>query len=136
MREFFDRLQLKIADFMQGRYGMDDLNRFLTISALLIIVLTMFIPAVSFIGWILIAFMVVRALSKNPNARVKENEKYKQLIKRPQKIYRKIDRRWTNRKTTVYFKCKGCGQELSLPKGKGNLRVICPKCGKEIFKTT
>ena len=39
--------------------------------------------------------------------------------------------KWTNRKTTRYFKCKGCGQVLSVPRGKGTLRVVCPKCKTE-----
>ena len=42
-----------------------------------------------------------------------------------------LDLLWTNRKTTRYFKCKGCGQVLSVPRGKGTLRVVCPKCKTE-----
>lgn len=44
MREFFDRLQFRIADFMNGRYGMDELNKFLLILGLIILILTTFIP--------------------------------------------------------------------------------------------
>ncbi len=29
---------------------------------------------------------------------------------------------------TVYFTCSNCGQRLSVPRGKGTLRVTCPKC--------
>ena len=43
-------------------------------------------------------------------------------------------KKWENRETTLYFKCKGCGQELSVPRGKGTLRVVCPKCKTETVK--
>ena len=35
---------------------------------------------------------------------------------------------WEGRKTTAYLKCPNCGQMLSVPKGKGKIRVTCPKC--------
>ena len=35
---------------------------------------------------------------------------------------------WKDRKTTAYLKCPNCGQMLSVPKGKGKIRVTCPKC--------
>ena len=35
---------------------------------------------------------------------------------------------WKGRKTTAYLKCPNCGQILSVPKGKGKIRVTCPKC--------
>ena len=33
---------------------------------------------------------------------------------------------WKGRKTTAYLKCPNCGQMLSVPKGKGKIRVTCP----------
>lgn len=78
----------------------------------------------------------MRALSRNINARQNENTKYQEIAKKPKSTFKYIDKKWTNRKTTIYFKCKGCGTKLSVPKGKGKIRVVCPKCKTEIFKTT
>lgn len=39
MREFFDRLNLRIAEFMEGRYGMDNLNKFLMIAGFIIVLI-------------------------------------------------------------------------------------------------
>ena len=35
---------------------------------------------------------------------------------------------WKERKTSAFLKCPNCGQILSVPKGKGKIRVTCPKC--------
>ena len=35
---------------------------------------------------------------------------------------------WKERKTSSFLKCPTCGQILSVPKGKGKIRVTCPKC--------
>jgi ribosomal protein S27AE len=35
---------------------------------------------------------------------------------------------WTERKTSHFLKCPNCGQILSVPKGKGKIRVTCPRC--------
>lgn len=48
---------------------------------------------------------------------------------REQRI-RKLKRE--NKDTTKYLKCPSCGQTLAVPKGKGKIRVTCPKCGNKI----
>lgn len=35
---------------------------------------------------------------------------------------------------TLTFKCSKCGQSLSVPKGKGMLKITCPKCGNQTIK--
>ena len=138
MREYLDRFNLRLAEFMEGRYGMDELNKFLLVVALIVMVLQLFIPVpfINIISFIFLFFLLFRIFSKNHQSRMNENTKYLSLIKGPKSFYKKIDTRWRNRKTTVYFKCSGCGCDLSVPKGKGKIRVICPKCKTEIFKKT
>ena len=33
-----------------------------------------------------------------------------------------------------WVKCKNCGQMLSVPRGKGRIRVTCPRCGTKVEK--
>ena len=39
---------------------------------------------------------------------------------------------WSERKTSKFLKCPTCGQILSVPKGKGKIRVTCPKCRTKV----
>lgn len=66
-------------------------------------------------------------------ARQRENDVFEKIIGAPKKFFTSRSTHWKNRKTTKYFKCDNCKQKLSVPKGKGKLRIICPKCGKEIY---
>lgn len=136
MREFFDRLNLRIAEFMEGRYGMDNLNKFLMISGFIVVLIGSIASPVDLFGWVLLVLGLIRALSRKFDRRQNENEMYKKITRAPKKFVKRTSTRMKNRKTTLYFKCEGCKQQLSVPKGKGKIRIICPKCGKEIFKTT
>ena len=110
MKNFFAQLPYKIGAFMVGRRGMDNFN-----VALLIV-------------------CCVRCYSKNIAAREKENQKWLAASAKPKRWWNMLDTMYVNRKTTKYFRCKGCRQILSIPRGKGTMRIVCPKCKTEIMK--
>lgn len=133
MQGFFERLQWKIAAWMQGRYGMDGLSNFIA-GVAIILLLASIIPGLDLLSWaalLLMVLSIVRSISKNIPARTKELATYERVIAKPKRSLSLAKKAWTNRKTTVYFKCKKCGQVLSVPRGKGTLRVVCPKCKTE-----
>ena len=72
--------------------------------------------------------------SKNYPARARELEKYQEVMQKPKAWWRLTNKRWENRNTTLYFRCKGCNTVLNVPKGKGKLLVTCPKCGTKVEK--
>ena len=146
-------------DFMNGRRGVDELTTALGFASM-VLALIGSIFSISWLGWIALIIVVlalVRAFSTNIGARENENDAFlgavskvpflsglassKGTAGRAGTAQATFDRKkrtaqtmWENRKTTMYFKCKNCGQILSVPRGKGRLRVTCPKCGTQMEK--
>lgn len=130
MKGFFDRLRWRLSLWLEGRYGADSLSNVLNmvgLALLLIAVLTGLTLLWAFaMGVILLS--AFRTFSKNIPPRERENEAWLNLIAKPKEAISLARKAWANRATTKYFRCKSCGAVLSVPKGKGKLRVTCPKC--------
>ena len=126
-----DKFKKKLYDVMQGRNGVDDLGRVIFIISLVLYVLSGFLrngflQLLSLIGLI---YTMYRAFSRDLRSRQEENRKYLQFLNL-QKM------RFEMRKEYRIFKCKGCGGNIRVPKGKGKVETTCPLCGrKEIHRT-
>lgn len=126
-----NKFKQKLYNAMRGRNGMDDLARFIFYVSLFIFVLSefmknAFLQLLSTIGFV---YTVYRILSKNLRSRQEENRKYLQYLN-----FQKL--RFEMRKEYRIYKCKGCGRNIRVPKGKGKIEVTCPLCGrKEIHRT-
>ena len=79
-------------------------------------------------GLACLIYSMFRCYSRNIASRAMENARFEAWARKPQAAFDRFNTRWDNRKTKKYFKCAQCGQSLSVPKGKGTLRVTCPKC--------
>lgn len=136
MREFFNRLQWKMSAWMQGRYGSDNLSNALIIAGLVFTVLSV-VPGFDFLSllaFVLLALALFRCFSRNGYRRASENEAYLRFAAKPKRAFSLVGKVWKNRKTTCYFKCKNCGTVLSVPRGKGKLRVTCPQCHEQTLR--
>ena len=127
---FFNQLQYRLANWMQGRRGVDRLSNALIILAIVLIVIDMLTNNGLFylLALIALAVSLFRTFSRNISARGRENASYEALIAKPRTFFSNARTAWCNRKTTIYFKCSGCKTVLSVPRGKGTIRVTCPKC--------
>lgn len=133
MKGFLERLQWKLSGMMQGRRGTDTFSNFLVVAGIVLLFASL-IPGLDLLSWValvVLAYSLFRSYSKNIAARDRENATFERIVEKPRKQLSLMRKKWTNRKTTRYFKCKGCGQVLSVPRGKGTLRVVCPKCKTE-----
>ena len=133
MKGFLERMQWKLAGMMQGRRGTDSFSNFLMVVGI-VLLLGSIVPGLDMLSWValvVLAYSLFRSYSKNIAARDRENATFERIVEKPRKQLSLMRKKWTNRKTTRYFKCKGCGQVLSVPRGKGTLRVVCPKCKTE-----
>ena len=133
MKGFLERLLWMLSGLMQGRRGADTFSNFLVVAGIVLLFASL-IPGLDLLSWvalIVLAYSLFRSYSKNIAARDRENATFERIVEKPRKQLSLMRKKWTNRKTTRYFKCKGCGQVLSVPRGKGTLRVVCPKCKTE-----
>lgn len=130
MRNFLDSLAWRFAQFMQGRNGIDTIAQWAIGAGIVFTVLDFFFGSfiLSTLGFICLVYAIFRCYSRNVSARALENAKFEAWIRKPKASASRARTHWANRSTTKYFKCSQCGQSLSVPKGKGTLRVTCPKC--------
>jgi len=131
----------KLAKFMYGRYGVDQFSRFLTIAALVMFVLKIFIKGTlgSLLGIATILFLAYayfRMFSKNYNKRRAENAKYLKISGPIINELKNKRERFSQRKDFVFFKCPSCKAMLRVPRGKGKIRVTCRKCGTAFERKT
>ena len=124
----------KLRQSMIGRYGVDDLGRFLNILALVLLLLGAFLlPQLSGLAMGLMVIYVFRMLSRNSYKRSQENEMYLRLKQKATGWTSIYVQQFKHRKTHKYFKCPSCKQTLRVPKGKGNISITCSKC-RTVFK--
>ena len=136
MKGFFDRINTWLSRSMAGRYGTDDLSKCLLTVSLISLVLFLFFRGPFFvIAVALLIWSYYRMLSKDFGRRREENARYLELSSGIRKKLRVQKKRFDGRKDFRFFKCPGCGQEVRVPKGKGHIRITCPKCGIQFDRT-
>ena len=128
-----EKLRHKLQRFMIGRYGIDELYRFLFIVYTVLLIINCFLrsSAISVILWILLIYTIFRIVSKDISARQRENARYLVLKNKAYKFFRNAKERAKD-KNHVYRKCPHCKATLRFPRKKGNHNAICPKCHLEL----
>ena len=132
----------KFNKFMQGRYGVDDLSRFIMGVALVLIILAMFANIFSrtvgstldILGVAAIVYAYIRIFSRNIQQRYAENQKFLQMTSKFRLRFNKEKNLMKQRKTHHIYSCPGCGQKIRIPKGKGKIEIECPKCHTKFVK--
>lgn len=136
MKRWFQNLGEKMQAWMYGRYGFDELSKFLTIIALVLVLLSGFIPLFSPIALVLLIWSMVRTYSRNIVKRQKERDAYLRFTGKFKQFFKSRKNMWRDRKTHRYYKCPICKAYLRVPKGRGKIEISCPKCNNKIIRTT
>lgn len=131
MRSWLQRL-------MTGRYGVDEFSRFLNILAMVFLVLFMLLNnSLGSFFWLLtmvtLIWSFVRILSRNTYRRRAENNAYLTMRYNLTRKFSGMRQRMQQKRYYRFYKCPKCGITTRVPKGKGKIRITCPKCG-EIFQ--
>lgn len=126
----------KLMRFMQGRYGVDQLSRFVMGAAVVVLIVSMFSrsPVWSVILLALIFYCYFRMFSRNISARYAENQKFLESTAGVRKKWATFKRDMSIRKTHHIYRCPGCKQKIRVPRGKGKIAIRCPKCSREFIK--
>ena len=127
----------KFYRFMQGRYGIDQLNSFLMIVCVICFIVNMFIGSIvlTFIAYGTWLFVIFRMFSKNIYARNRENDKYLNFFS-PLSRWLKLKLMSKQDPSNRYFSCPECKQMVRVPKGHGTVVVTCPNCQNKFEKRT
>ena len=115
--------------FMAGRYGHDRLNITLLVVGCVLCFVQMFVPSgagfvLTILSEALLILSLFRCFSRNTYKRYNENRKFLLLIDR----IKARDHR--------YYACPKCRQTVRVPRGKGKIAIICPKCREKFVKKT
>ena len=121
---------------MQGRYGTDDLAKFLLGTVVAVMILDVFVrvSTLNLVVVALIGYIYFRMFSTNIQARYKENLWYLEKKNRVMGFFGLQKRKAQDLKVNHIYKCPSCGQKIRIPRGKGKIVVTCPKCRHEFTK--
>ena len=129
MREKFQR-------FMAGRYGVDELSKFLNIVLLVLLVLSIFIRSgiLYLLALGILIYSYFRMFSRNISKRYEENQKFVNFRYRNVVKWNNFKKRFAQRKEYRFYRCPQCKQTVRVPRGRGKICITCPKCRTEFVK--
>ena len=157
-----NRFGMWFANLMRGRYGNDNLNRFLLIVSVILIIADMFVRwrLLYMLAVLILIYVYCRMFSRNINARYRENQKFLQFTAKFRRnggpgnasyggaygggqygnAANSGSAGWGRKAKPAkdrdhkIFKCPVCGEKLRVPKGAGKISITCPHCGEKFIK--
>lgn len=154
-------LRDRFRQWMVGRYGQDDLSRFMLWTGIVCMFLNMFLRSgfLQILWLVLLVLVYVRMFSKNTSARYEENRKYLEIRDKVTTFFRdhgitdffrrigdfflgipdffrNLFGKGGNSQSGNYhiYRCPKCGQKIRIPRGKGKIVITCPRCRTEFRK--
>lgn len=129
-------MRQRFAQFMQGRYGADQLSGFLNVILIIFIIGNFFIKSrlLEFAVVLIFLFSYARIFSRNQSRCYKQNQWFLDKTAGIRQIFAREKAYQTIRKDFHIYTCSKCKQKIKIPKGKGKIIVTCPKCGHEFKK--
>lgn len=127
----FRRLGDWFRNFMIGRYGSDQLNKWLLITGLVLMLVgtiagrkVAWMANLSLLAYVPLIWCIFRMYSRNIEARRRENAA----------VVRFLDH--LKDREHRYYRCPRCRQTVRVPRGRGKINIRCPKCGNQFIKST
>ena len=130
----FQRFRNTISQFMWGRYGTDQFNRFLFLLYFVIWGVSLFFRttlwgwAFTIVLWAVLGFLLFRTLSRNVSARQAENWRFLTIWNTVLRWFRHQGTRLKDIRRYRYRRCPSCKGMLRLPIKRGRRTVTCQRC--------
>lgn len=121
---------------MSGRYGVDELSRFLLYALLVLCIASLFFRN-AVLNLLITAGMVYlyfRMFSRNYAKRYQENQWFLSKRDKLLNFFRREQNLAKQKKNFRIYTCPNCRQKIRIPKGHGKVQVTCPKCRTEFIK--
>ena len=132
------RFRMWLTELMRGRYGVDQLNRFLLVVTMVLIIIDMFTRSriLHFVTLILLIYTYSRMFSRNISARMGENQRFMQLVGRFRGGRSSGGYGFGRSRDPEHkiLRCPVCGEKLRVPRNAGKIRIKCPHCGEQFTK--
>ena len=133
LRNLLRRISDGMRRFMWGRYGVDQLNLFLLIVAVVLCLISFILSrwgavlkivgaVVNLLAYGVLIWYLFRSFSRNLTARQRENRRFLTLRSRV-----------TDRQNR-YYRCPNCGQTVRVPRGRGKICIKCPMCSEKFIR--
>ena len=131
MRNFLHR-------FMIGRYGPDHLSIALIILAFILSLINVFLwyAPLLYISYFIFGLTIFRMLSRNITRRRAENDKFIRYWWPIKSKIKRLIQKIKDLRKYKYLKCPTCNITLRVPKGKGKIRITCPRCWEWLISET
>ena len=126
----------KMMQFMQGRYGADQMGQMLSAVSMVFLIISLFSRNQA---WFLLAVIGIvynyfRMFSKNISKRYAENQKYLKMTAGIRSKLASWKSQLAQRKIYHIYRCPGCKQKIRVPRGRGKIEIRCPKCNTRFVK--
>lgn len=128
----------KLAEWLRGRNGNDELSTCVLILALLLVIINIFTRSfiLSVVALALMAYAWWRMASRDLESRENENGVFCEFIGPVGPWLRNPVRAAKEVRAYKHLKCPECGQRVRVPRGKGKIRVRCPQCQQKFEART
>ena len=130
------KLKNKLLQFMNNRYGYDELTRCLLIIVICIYSASLFlqIPQLILLCLLIILYIYFRIFFFFSYKRSIENRHYLNFIHKIKHSFHLFKLRNEQKKYYRFYHCPNCTQTIRIPKGHGKVEIKCPKCHHKFVK--
>lgn len=116
--------------FMNGRYGFDQLSQGMLWFSIILMIVGMFTDFrfITYVAYLNLIFVYIRAFSKDIYKRYEENQKFLRFTNPLRSKIISFVNRLKQSRTHKFYKCPSCKKHLRVPRGKGKINITCPHC--------